>query len=103
MYRRNVRAQRSPYRFAGAMIPLKFLSDLLILVLFNIRKFHTLRRERRRKVADRDVFIWNRDIRMGIFCVVPVSARRIVSFKYMNIVACPGKFLIGNESTEGLN
>ena len=81
------------------MIPSYFLSDLLVLVLLNIRKFRTLRRERRYKVSHRNVRIWDRATKRGLVGVMPVSARRIVSFKYMNVVAFLRELPIGNEPT----
>jgi hypothetical protein len=42
-------------------------------------------------------------IRRALISVMPVSAGRIVLFKYMNVVACMGELPIGNEPTEDLN
>ena len=85
------------------MIPSYFLSDLLVLVLLNIRKFRTFRRERRYKVSHSNVRIWDRATKGGLVGVMPVSARRIVSFKYMNVVAFLRELPIGNEPTISLN
>jgi hypothetical protein len=85
------------------MSPPYFLSDLLVLVHLNIRKIRTLRRERRCKVGYSNVCIWDRAIKRDLVCVMPVSAGRIVSFKYMDVVACLRELPIGNEPTEGLN
>ena len=102
-YCRNIGLQRSPYRFGRAMSPPYFFADLLVLVLLNIRKFRTLRRERWCKVGYSNVCIWDRASKRGLISVMPVSAGRIVSFKYMNIVACLRELPIGNEPTESLN
>ena len=101
-HRRSIGRQRSPYGFGCPMSPPYFLSGLLVLVLLNIRKFRTFRRERRYKVAYSDVCIWDRAAKRGLVGVMPVSAWRIVTFKYMNIVACMRELPIGNESTECL-
>ena len=85
------------------MSPPYFLSYLIVLVLLNIRKFRTLRRERRCEVAYSNVCIWDRAIKRGLVGVMPVSAWRVVTFKYMNIVACLRELPICNEPTECLN
>jgi hypothetical protein len=78
------------------MSPPYFFSDLLVLVLLNIWKFRILRRERRCKVGFSNVFIRDRGTKRCLVGVMPVSARRIVSFKYMNVVACLRELTIGN-------
>ena len=85
------------------MIPPYFLCDLLVPIFLNIRKFRTLRRERRCEVSYRNVCIWDRATKRGLVGIMPVSAGRIVPFKYMNIVACLRELPIGNEPTESLN
>ena len=85
------------------MSPPEFPSNLVVLVLFNIRKFCAFRRERRNEVANGNVCIWNGGIRRSLVGVMPISAWRVVSFKYMNVVTCLGELPIGNEPTECLN
>ena len=102
-YRRSIGRQRSPHRFGRAMSPPYFFSGLLVLILLNIRKFRTLRRERWCKVSYSNVCIWDRASKRGLVGVMPVSAGRIISFKYVNIVACLSELTISNKSTEELN
>jgi hypothetical protein len=83
------------------MSPPNFFSNLLVLVNLNIRKLRILGRERRCEVAYSNVCIWDRATKRSFIGVMPVSAWRIVTFKYMNIVACLRELPIGNEPTEG--
>ena len=85
------------------MRPPNILSDLPILVFLDIRKFRTLRRKRRCEVAYSTVCIWNWAIGRDLIGVMPVSAWRIVTFKYMNIVVCLRELPIGNKPTGDLN
>ena len=80
-----------------------FLSDLLVPVLLNIRKFRTLRRERRYKVSHSNVCIWDRASKRVLVGIMPVSTGRIVSFKYMNVIAFLKELPISNEATISLN